>query len=92
MFLEVAEDGADDCGFFDAGHDPYRTAAVDAGGHVDAKHALEALRPRHPAALLLGTARLVVDAGFNRRGIGRRPLPAPRWRQLRRFAFGAKTP
>ena len=43
VLCEVAEDGADGVGFFDAGHDPYRTAAVDAGAHVDAKHALEAL-------------------------------------------------
>ncbi len=28
--------GADDYGFFDAGGDPYRTATVDAGAHVDA--------------------------------------------------------
>ena len=38
MLCEVGEDGADGCGFFDAGHDPYRTAAaVDAGAHVDAE-------------------------------------------------------
>ncbi len=107
VLLEVGEDGADGDGFFDAGHDPYRTAAVDAGAHVDAhqiagsdleqpkagpkgggqdarsKHALEALRPGHPAALLLGAARLVGDAGLNRRGIGRRPLPTSGRRQLR---------
>lgn len=35
MFLEVAEDGADDCGVFDACHDPHRAAAVDAGVHVE---------------------------------------------------------
>ena len=47
VLFEVGEDGADGCGFFDAGHDPYRTAAVDASAHVDAKHALEALRQLH---------------------------------------------
>ena len=36
VLLEVDEDGGDDCGFFDAGHDPYRTDAVGAGAHVDA--------------------------------------------------------
>jgi len=32
--IEVGEDGADDFGFFDAGHDLYRTASVDAGANV----------------------------------------------------------
>ncbi len=41
MFLEVGEDGADGVGFFDAGHDPHRTAAVDAGAYVDAEYALD---------------------------------------------------
>jgi len=39
--------GADGGGFFDAGHDPHRAAAVAAGAHVDVENALEALRPGH---------------------------------------------
>jgi len=35
VLCEVGEDGADGGGFFDAGHDPHRAAAVDAGAHVD---------------------------------------------------------
>lgn len=32
VLLEVGEDGADGGGFLDAGDDPYRAAAVGAGG------------------------------------------------------------
>lgn len=35
MLCEVAEDGANRVGFFDAGHDPYRSAALEAAAHVD---------------------------------------------------------
>ena len=45
VFREVVEDRADGGGFFDTGDDAHRAAAVDAGFHVDTKHALEALRP-----------------------------------------------
>ena len=83
VLLEVAEDGANRVGFFDAGHDPYRTAAVDAGAHVDIEDALEALRPTHRAALRLGRALLVVPVDLRRHCIRGRPLAAPRWRQLR---------
>ena len=62
VFLEVGEDGADGGGFLDAGDDPYRAAAVGAGGDVDGKDPLEPLRPAHRTALLLGAARLVVGA------------------------------
>ncbi len=42
---EVREDGADGVGFFDGCDDAHLAAAVVAGFHVDAKHALEALPP-----------------------------------------------
>ncbi|MCG3038923.1 peptide-methionine (S)-S-oxide reductase MsrA, partial [Pseudomonas aeruginosa] len=77
------EDGADGGGFLDAGDDPYRAAAVGAGGDVDGKDPLEPLRPAHRTALLLGAARLVVGADVHWRRIARRPLAAPRGRQLR---------
>ena len=83
VLLEVCQDGTDGCGFLDAGDDPHRAAAVDAGGHVDGEDPLEALRPGHRAALLLGAARLLVGADLNRCSIGRRPLAAPRRCQLR---------
>jgi len=35
VLFEVGEDGADGGGFFDAGHDPHRAAAVAARAHVD---------------------------------------------------------
>jgi len=35
VLFEVSEDGADGGGFFDAGHDPHRAAAVAARAHVD---------------------------------------------------------
>ena len=35
VLCEVGEDGADGGGFFDAGHDPHRAAAVAARAHVD---------------------------------------------------------
>ena len=41
------------------------------------------LRPAHRTALLLGAARFVVGADVHRHCIARRPLAAPRWRQLR---------
>lgn len=47
VLFEAGEDGPNGGGFFDAGHDPCRAAAVDAGAHVNAKHALESLRPGH---------------------------------------------
>ncbi len=81
VLCEVGEDGADGCGFLDAGHDPYRTAAVDAGAHVDAKHALETLRPAHRAAALVGGA--FVTARSSRFRVGGRLFAAPRRRQLR---------
>jgi len=34
--------GTDGCGFFDAGHDPHRTAAVNAGAHPDVQSPLDA--------------------------------------------------
>lgn len=92
MLFEVGEDGADDCVVFDAGHDPHRTAAVNAGAHVDAhqiagsdleqpnadpkgggrdtrsKHALEALRPAHCAAALVGGALVRARSGRFRDG------------------------
>ena len=86
VLLEVGEDGADGAdggGFLDAGDDPYRAAAVGAGGDVDGKDPLEPLRPAHRTALLLGAARLVVGADVHRHCIARRPLAAPRWRHLR---------
>lgn len=55
--------GADDGRLLDAGDDPHGAAVVDAGCHVDAEHTLEALRPAHPTALLLGAARLLVGKG-----------------------------
>ena len=58
-------------------------AAVGAGGDVDGKDPLEPLRPAHRTALLLGAARLVVGADVHWRRIARRPLAAPRGRQLR---------
>ena len=82
MFLNVAEDGADGCGFFDAGHDPYRTGAVDAADHVDARHSLEALRPSHRAAAFVGGAVIGAGVDVSRCGISGRPFAAPRWRQL----------
>ena len=78
VLCEVGEDG---CGFFDAGHDPYRTAAVDAGAHVDAKHALETLRPSHRTAAFVGSAAVCARLGRFRFGGG--TFAAPRWRQLR---------
>ena len=56
VLREVIEDGADRGGLFDAGHDAYRAAAVDAGGHVDAEHALEALCPGHRTAAFIRLA------------------------------------
>jgi len=44
VLCEVVEDGADGGGFFDAGHDPQRAAAVAARAHVDVEDALT-LRP-----------------------------------------------
>jgi hypothetical protein len=77
----AGEDGADCCGLFDAGHDPYRAAKVAARAHVDVEDALEALRPSHRAARLVGAAVLAV--GPSRRLVRRTALAAPRWRQLR---------
>jgi len=73
--------GADGGGFFDAGHDPHRAAAVAASAHVDVENALEALRPGHRAALFVGAA--VVAVGPSRVLVRRRTFAAPRWRQLR---------
>ncbi len=83
VLLEVGEDGADGGGFLDAGDDPHGATAVDAGGDVDGKDPLEPLRPAHRTALLLGAARRVVGADVHWRRIARRPLAAPRGRQLR---------
>ena len=59
-----------------AGHDPYRTAAVDAGNHVDAKHALEALRPSHRAAAFVWWAVVVVRVDVGRGCIDGSPSAA----------------
>ena len=52
VLCEVAENGADGGGFFDAGHDPHRAATLAAGVHVDVEDALEALclRSSHAGA------------------------------------------
>ena len=81
VLCEVGEDGSDGCGFFDAGDDAHRAAAVDAGFHVDTKHALEALRLGHRMPALNGAA--VVDGGPGPSHVGGWPFAAPRWRQLR---------
>lgn len=81
VLLEVGEDGADGGGLLDAGDDPHGAATVNAGADVDAKHALQALRPGHQAAAVFGSA--VVAARLGRFCIGGSPLPAPRRRQLR---------
>jgi len=81
VLFEVGEDGAERAGFFDAGHDAYRAAKVAARAHVDVEDALEALRPSHRAARLVGAA--VPAVGSSRRLVRRTTLVAPRWRQLR---------
>ena len=85
VLCEVGKDGADGGGFFDAGHDPHRAAAVAAGAHVDVENALEALRPGHRAALFVGAA--VVAVGPSRLLVCRRTFAARRWRQLRMTVF-----
>jgi hypothetical protein len=40
VFCEMGEAGSDRVWLFDAGNDPNRAAAMDAGGHVDVEHAL----------------------------------------------------
>ena len=82
LLHEVAKDGADGGRFLDAGDDPHGATAVDAGGDVDGKDPLEALRPAHRTALLLGAARRVVRACVRRLHSGVMPPAAPRWRQL----------
>ena len=81
MLCELGQYGADRLGLFDAHHDPQRSAAVNAGGHIDVEHAPEALRPAHLTPAFGGRA--VV---FSRRGrcrINGRPPAAPGGRQLR---------
>ena len=51
VLSEVGEDGG---GFFDAGHDPPRAAAVAACAHVDVEDAPEPLRPEPAPDLILG--------------------------------------
>jgi len=81
VLFEVGENSADGGGFFDAGHDPHRAAAVAARAHVDVEDALEALCPGHRTPALNGAA--VVDVGPGRCHVGGWPFAAPRWRQLR---------
>lgn len=94
VLFEVGKDGPDGLRRFDSGDDQYRTAAVDAGAHVDTEHALEALRPGHCAAALFRGAVVSVRIDVSRRCIGRRPFTAPRRRQLRAQVggVGANTP
>ncbi len=77
VFCEVAKSwmtprgyGPDGGGLFDAGHDSHRTAAVDAGGHVDVEHTLEALGPGHRTATLGGGAVVGGRGAISQRGIG----------------------
>ena len=65
VFGEVGQYGLDRSGFLDAGHDPHRAAAVDAGRHVDVEHALEALRLGTPQDVCpLGPWKHAGPAGF----------------------------
>ncbi len=83
MLPEVGNDGENGCGFLDADDDPYRAAAVDAGVDIDAKHPLEALRPRHRSATLLGCALVSDRIAIRRLRTGGVPLATPRRCQLR---------
>ncbi|HHZ6190794.1 TPA: hypothetical protein ACWK5U_005068, partial [Escherichia coli] len=47
----ITTDYLQQCRFLDAGDDPHGATAVDAGGDVDGKDPLEALRPAHRTAL-----------------------------------------
>ena len=91
VLCEVGEDGADGVGFFDAGHDPYRTAAVDAGAHVDAEHALETLRLSHRTAAFVGMRGSAGSGGVSWVAFDGSRLPRPEGVNCaRRFAFGAQ--
>jgi len=51
LALEVRQDPRDELGLLDAGDDPQRPAAADAGLDLDARHPLQASRTdhRHPS-------------------------------------------
>ncbi len=61
-----------------AGNDPRCTAAVDAGAHVHAEHASEALSPAHRTALRCGAALLDLPADLCRIPFDMRGPVAPR--------------
>jgi hypothetical protein len=70
VLLDVGADGADGGGLFDAGDDPHGATALDPRGRVDVEDALEALRPAHRAALVVGAAVVAVRVDVSRRCLG----------------------
>ena len=87
VLFEGGEDGADGGGFFDANHDPYRTAPVDAGAHVDVEDALEAMRPSNCEAAIDGSSTVVVRLDLRRGRTISRPSAAPSAIRLRMTDF-----